>query len=322
LGCALGSWKRQQICCSSGGSSIGSCGIGCCGGGGSVGAAAVGCTLTVGAAGRDLVGAGGVLRLCPRGSHYALATWASPSRLALRPRGSGFALAAHAMRSRLRLRPRGSALPSRLTLRACGSGCGGCGSGGGGSGSDGGECLPSRLALHARRLGLCPRGSASPLRLALRARGSALPKHNNQTAKQRPQKLLRQCCRLSAAAVAAGGSSAGSCGGIGCGSVGGSVSVSGNGGSGGGGSSGGCYRSDVDTLRYHSRLTLPWIPVRLRALFTLFSVLGVGPDPRAASPLARRQSICYLQHSAGGRRRYHHVVCPLEKAINRPAPLG
>jgi hypothetical protein len=121
LGCALGSRKRQQICRSSGGSSIGSCGIGCCGGGGSVGAAAAGCTLTVGAAGRGLVGAGGVLRLRPRGSHYALAARASPSRLALRPRGSGFALAARASRSRLALRARGShyalaarASPSRL----------------------------------------------------------------------------------------------------------------------------------------------------------------------------------------------------------------
>jgi hypothetical protein len=34
------------------------------------------------------------------------------------------------------------------------------------------------------------------------------PKHNNQTAKQRPQKLLRQRCRLSAAAVAASASAA------------------------------------------------------------------------------------------------------------------
>ncbi len=151
LGCALGLRKRQQICRSSGGSSIGSCGIGCCGGGGSVGAAAAGCTLTVGAAGSGLVGAEGVLRLCPRGSHYALAAWASPSRLALHPRGLG---------------------------------CSG-GGGGGGSGSDSGKCSPSRLALRARRLGLCPRGSASPAlpsRLTLRARGLASPTHNNQTA--------------------------------------------------------------------------------------------------------------------------------------------
>jgi hypothetical protein len=45
-------------------------------------------TLTVGAAGRGLVRAGGVLRLCPGGSRYALAA-------------SGFALAALATRSRL-----------------------------------------------------------------------------------------------------------------------------------------------------------------------------------------------------------------------------
>ncbi len=73
----------------------------------------------------------------------------------------------------------------------------------------------------------------------------------------------------------------------------------------------------VYSRRYpkYSRLTLPWIPLRLQALFTLFSVLGVGPDPRAASPLARWRSICYPQHSAGGRRRYHHIVRLLEKAI-------
>jgi hypothetical protein len=156
-----------------------------------------------------------------------------------------YALAACATPSRLRLCPCGSSSPSRLTLRACSSGCGGSSGGGGGSGSVGGKCLPSRHALHALRLGLCPRGSAlpaSPSRLALRDCGLALPKHNNQTAKQQPQKLLRQRCRLSAAAVAAGGSSAGSCGGIGCGSVGGSISVSGNGGGGGGGSSGGRWQ--------------------------------------------------------------------------------
>ncbi len=39
------------------------------------------------------------------------------------------------------------------------------------------------------------------------------------------------------------------------------------------------------------------------------------PDPRAALPSARRRSICYPQHSAGGRRRCHRVVRPLEKAI-------
>jgi hypothetical protein len=73
----------------------------------------------------------------------------------------------------------------------------------------------------------------------------------------------------------------------------------------------------VYSRRYpkYSRLTLPWILVRLRALFTLFSVLGVGPDPRATSPSARRRSICYPQHSAGGRGRCHRVVRPLEKLI-------
>jgi hypothetical protein len=42
-------------------------------------------------------------------------------------------------------------------------------------------------------------------------------------------------------------------------------------------------------------------------------VLGVGPDPRAALPSARRRSICYPQHSAEGRRCYHRVVRPREK---------
>ncbi len=107
LGCALGLQKQQQICRSSGGSRIGSCGIGCCDGGGSVGVAAAGCTLTVGAAGCGLVGARGVLRLCPRGLHYALATQTSPSRLTLCPCGSRYALAACATPSRLGLRPRG-----------------------------------------------------------------------------------------------------------------------------------------------------------------------------------------------------------------------
>jgi hypothetical protein len=66
----------------------------------------------------------------------------------------------------------------------------------------------------------------------------------------------------------------------------------------------------VYSRRYpkYSKLTLPWIPLRLRALFTLFSMLGVGPDPRATLPLAWRQSICYPQHSAGGRQHYHRVV--------------
>jgi hypothetical protein len=73
----------------------------------------------------------------------------------------------------------------------------------------------------------------------------------------------------------------------------------------------------VYSRRYpkYSRLTLPWIPLRLQALFTLFGLLGVGPDPRAASPLAWRRSICYPQHSARGRGRYHRLVCPLENTI-------
>jgi hypothetical protein len=108
-----------------------------------VGAAAAGCTLAVGAAGRSLVEAGGVLRLCPRGSCYVLAA----------------------------------------------------------------QDLPLQ--------------------------------HNNQTAKLQPQKLLWQRCCLSAAAVAAGGSSIGSSigssGDIGCDSDGGNVSISGKGGGGGGG---------------------------------------------------------------------------------------
>jgi hypothetical protein len=44
-------------------------------------------------------------------------------------------------------------------------------------------------------------------------------------------------------------------------------------------------------------------------------MLGVGPDPRAALPSARQRSICYPQHSAGGRQCCHLVVRPLEKAI-------
>jgi hypothetical protein len=73
----------------------------------------------------------------------------------------------------------------------------------------------------------------------------------------------------------------------------------------------------VYSRRYpkYSRLTLPWILVRLQALFMLFSMLGVGPDSRAALPLAWQWSICYPQHSAGGRQRCHRVIRPLEKAI-------
>jgi hypothetical protein len=241
LGCALGLRKRQQICRSSG-SSIGSCGIGCCGGSGSVGAAVAGCTLRVGAAGRGLVGAGGVLRLCPCGLHYALAAQALPLRLVLHPHGSRYALAAHALPSWLALRARGLDFAlaawlcpcnSRYVLAAWAAEA----------------AAVAAAAVEAAVVNACPRGlryALAGLGFALAAqlrplcpRGSALPKHNNQTAKQQPQKLLRQRCRQSATAVAAGGSSAGSCGGISCGSIGGSISISGNGGGGGGGSSGG-----------------------------------------------------------------------------------
>jgi hypothetical protein len=94
---------------------------------------------------------------------------------------------------------------------------------------------PSRLGFACFALAAC----ATRLRLGLLPHNLALPAHNNQTATQQPQKLLRQRCCLSAAAVAAGSSSGGSCGGIGCGGGSGSISisVSGNGGSGGGCSS-------------------------------------------------------------------------------------
>jgi hypothetical protein len=169
LGCALGSRKRQQICRSSGGSSIGSCGISCCGGGGSMGAAATGYTLTVGAAGRGMVGAGGVLRLRPCSLHYALAARATPSRLGFHPRGSryalatralpsrlGFALAAHAMRSRLGLQRRRRWRRRQWKQRR--------------------QMLALAACATQSRLGLRPRGSAlpaSPSRLALHARGTA-----------------------------------------------------------------------------------------------------------------------------------------------------
>jgi hypothetical protein len=152
------------------------------------------------------------LALRPRGSRYALVARALPARLALRPRGSRYALAGHATRSRLGLRRRRRWRRRQWKRRQ----------------------RMLALTAHATR----SQARALPSRLALRARGLALPKHNNQTAKQRPQKLLRQRCRLSAEAVAAGGISAGCCGGIGCGSVGGSISVSSNGGGGGGDSSG------------------------------------------------------------------------------------
>ncbi len=50
--------------------------------------------------------------------------------------------------------------------------------------------------------------------------------------------------------------------------------------------------------------------------FLRFCVLGVGSDPRAASPSAWRRCTCYPQQSAGGRRpSCHLLICPLEKAI-------
>jgi hypothetical protein len=69
---------------------------------------AAGCTLRVRAAGSDLVGAGGVLGLCPHGSGFALTARALPSRLGLCPHGSGFALTARTLPSRLGLCPHGS----------------------------------------------------------------------------------------------------------------------------------------------------------------------------------------------------------------------
>ncbi len=175
-----------------------------------------------------------LLGLCPRGSRYALGARATPLLLGLCPRGLRYALAARATPSRLGFALAGHATCLRLGLR---------------------RRWQWRRQQWKRRqrmlvLAACATHSqarASPSRLgfarfALAARTPRLrlgsPKHNNQTAKQRPQKLLRQRCRLSAEAVAAGGISAGCCGGIGCGSVGGSVSVSSNGGGGGSGSSG------------------------------------------------------------------------------------
>jgi hypothetical protein len=173
LGCALGSWKRQQICRSTESSSIGSCGIGCCGGGVSVGAAAAGCTVTVGGS-RVRPGRG---RRCAQ---------ASPSRLALRARGSGN-LPQHRKQQHWQLRHR------LLRWRwQCGSGSGGLHRNGRGQpgAAWSGQEVCSGFALAAR---------ATRSRLGLRPRGSASPTYNNQTAKQRPQKLLRRLCRLSAA---------------------------------------------------------------------------------------------------------------------------
>ncbi len=137
-------------------------------GDGSVGAAAAGCTLTVGAAGRGLVGAGGVLRFCPRGLRYALAAWALPLWLGLCPCRLGFAFAAGATRLLLGLCPRIltlPALPSWLALCAHDLSCGG---GGGGSGSDGGGSSPLRLMLRTPGLGFALAAQLCPIR----ARGS------------------------------------------------------------------------------------------------------------------------------------------------------
>jgi hypothetical protein len=68
--------------------------------------------------------------------------------------------------------------------------------------------LPSRLGF--ARLALPAHATRS--RLGLRPCGSASPTHNNQTAKQRPQKVLWQRFQLSAPAVVAGGSSGASSG--------------------------------------------------------------------------------------------------------------
>ena len=59
-------------------------------------AAAAGCTLTVGTSGRGLVEAGGVLRLCPCGSHYVIVAWVLPLQLVLHACSLDFALAAAA----------------------------------------------------------------------------------------------------------------------------------------------------------------------------------------------------------------------------------
>jgi hypothetical protein len=66
--------------------------------------------------------------------------------------------------------------------------------------------LPSRLGF--ARLALATHATRS--RLGLHPCGLALPTHNNQTAKQRRKKVLRQCYHLSAPAVAAGRSSSAS----------------------------------------------------------------------------------------------------------------
>jgi hypothetical protein len=144
-----------------------------------------------------------VLRLCPRGSRYALVACATPLRLGLCLCGSGFALAARAtplqlglcpcglcyalpawaLPSRLTLHTCGSALPalpSRLALRACGWGCSGSSS----SGSNGGQCLPLRLgfshfalAAHATpsRLGFAHTQQSNSKAAATKGALAALP---------------------------------------------------------------------------------------------------------------------------------------------------
>jgi hypothetical protein len=56
----------------------------------------------------------------------------------------------------------------------------------------------------------------------------------------------------------------------------------------------------VDTLSTLGSLFLG--SSQVTSPFYAFRVLGVGLDPRATLPLARRQSTCYPQQSAGGRR--------------------
>jgi hypothetical protein len=62
-----------------------------------------------------------------------------------------------------------------------------------------------------------------------------------------------------------------------------------------------CYDVEYVNLstlvRAHSSLD----PCQVTSPFYAFCMLGVGSDPRAASPSARRRSICYPQQSAGGR---------------------
>ncbi len=75
-----------------------------------------------------------------------------------------------------------------------------------------------------------------------------------------------------------------------------------------------CWYIAVDTLNTLGSLFLGSLS-GYKPFLRFFSMLGVGPDPRVALPLARLWSICYPQHSVGGRRRYHCIVRLLEKAI-------